>query len=938
MNNKLYTVLALIIMLPMTWTLADEKDIDDKQAAIAKSMDLSDRAAGIHNGSNISLFFENYGIFSHNSFLYGDAGEFPANSNQNYLYLMSAMVGVAPDAASGRSANVIQSRYATSTDWMPVGGYHQGPATDIAFSDNTATWPNGEWFWQDDEGAALIVSTQDSYCVYNDDGNQNEVLGIQIAQTGYTFGLSDYEDMIFFTFELTNHSSVNYDSVYFGLYHDFDVGNDPGGANDYTDDMLSFDSVNDFMFVSDADNMSVEWDIEPGSMGIALLESPTINGAMAGITDMHYRIFQDNDSTQMALMSSNLDYLPGGIDSRTFFNTGASADIHYDDPGIIASGGRDIYGTISSGPFDLSPADTLIFIIGLIAGINEIDLYRNLEIAQQIYEDNFAVPKPPASPQLGAIAEHGKITLYWTSKLESELDDLSGVQDFEGYRLYKSIDRGLKWDQIDRNVVPDIGLDPIPFTSFDRINEWGDDTGLQYTYIDSPLIDGIEYWYSITAFDHGDSQIGSLESPIGNTTDAQNVISVVPISSPSAYEAASVDGLIHYGGGNSNYKLNIDPVSQDLLTSYTYFLSFDYAHRQEIGDPGIKSNVDIVDSSRVPTKHYGFEFVSPSALDLYINTTQELIYSSMPFYWDDVWSYIWADSAFYLSFEHTDISKSPSPGDYFSLNFSATLLRVEGSDTLIVMQSQKFDPEVSLVSEDGLILSLDPQPTIQNINIPPILDFEIEFEVADLDSIQELDYQITVTQSGIDTEGNPYLVLRTTDENSTEIGVADTLYNGWGIQYRGWTAWFGFDPAHPPPPGTSATFSTLPPIRPTIQDYYQFGIIDAKSNPDMLAEDMNEIRVVPNPYMAGSLWEAEGGSFVREPVRQIQFTNLPVDCEINIFTLSGDLIKTLEHDALHGTETWDLRAEGGREIVSGIYLYQVKSAGFEYLNRFAVIK
>jgi len=96
--------------------------------------------------------------------------------------------------------------------------------------------------------------------------------------------------------------------------------------------------------------------------------------------------------------------------------------------------------------------------------------------------------------------------------------------------------------------------------------------------------------------------------------------------------------------------------------------------------------------------------------------------------------------------------------------------------------------------------------------------------------------------------------------------------------------------------------------------------------------------VVPNPYMAGSLWETEGGSFVREPVRQIQFTNLPVDCEINIFTLSGDLIKTLEHDASHGTETWDMRAEGGREIVSGIYLYQVKSAGFEYLNRFAVIK
>ena len=934
MKNTLYSMLALIIALPMTWALADDKDFDDKHTAIAKSMDITDRASGIHNTSNIGLFFENYGRFSYGSYLYGNACEFPANSNQNYLYLMSAMVGVAPDAASGRSASVIQSRYTTSTDWMPVGGYHQGPATDIAFSDNTATWPNSEWYSQDEEGGTLIISTQDSYCVYNDEGNQNEVLGIQIAQTGYAFGLSDYEDMIFFTFEVTNQSDASYDSVYFGLYHDFDVGNDPGGVNDYSDDMLEFDAANDFIIVSDADHSSQEWNIEPGMMGIVLLESPQLNGAMAGITDMHYRKFEDNDAMQMALLSSNLDYLPAGIDPLTFFNTGNSADIHFDDTKIIPSTGRDIYSTISSGPFDLAPTDTLTFIMGIVAGTTEEDLYNNLTVAQGLYANDFVAPKPPDSPLLTGVAGHNEITLYWTNAVEGVPDELSGALDFEGYRLYKSIDRGLSWDQIDRNLYPETGSETVPLKSYDRINGWGDDAGLQYTYTDSLLIDGIEYWYAITAFDHGNSLIGSLESPIGNSVEASNVVSLVPVSISPAYETGEVSSLVHYGGGNSNYALNIDPVSSDQLNNFTYDLQFLYEFQNEIGNPGIWASVVIDDSSVVPTIHYGIEFTAVDQINI-INNDTRTVYWSGPLGLEVPYPF---GSAFTVYFHRVDTLNQPSSGDLLSLNFCAELLRYDGQDTLTVISPQRFDIGHNLVSEDGLILSLDPQPIIQNISIPPILDFAIELEVADLDSIQDMDYQITVTQSGQDTEDNTYLVLKTTDENSVVIGVADTLYNGWGIQYRGWTAWAGFDPAHPPPPGTSATFSTLPPIPPTIQDYYQFGIIDAQTNPALIEGGMKDIRVVPNPYMAGSLWETEGGSFVREPVRQIQFTNLPVDCEINIFTLSGDLIKTLEHDASHGTETWDMRAEGGREIVSGIYLYQVKSAGFEYLNRFAVIK
>lgn len=101
---------------------------------------------------------------------------------------------------------------------------------------------------------------------------------------------------------------------------------------------------------------------------------------------------------------------------------------------------------------------------------------------------------------------------------------------------------------------------------------------------------------------------------------------------------------------------------------------------------------------------------------------------------------------------------------------------------------------------------------------------------------------------------------------------------------------------------------------------------------------MNKIKVVPNPYVVSSLFEPEFGELRREPLRQLQFINLPNQCTIYIFTIDGDLIKTINHNSNFGTATWDLRTDGGREISTGIYLYVVKTDEGEYLNRFAVIK
>ena len=41
---------------------------------------------------------------------------------------------------------------------------------------------------------------------------------------------------------------------------------------------------------------------------------------------------------------------------------------------------------------------------------------------------------------------------------------------------------------------------------------------------------------------------------------------------------------------------------------------------------------------------------------------------------------------------------------------------------------------------------------------------------------------------------------------------------------------------------------------------------------------------------------------------------------------------------MSGTETWDLKAEGKREVAPGMYIYVIDAKGKKYKNRFAIVK
>jgi hypothetical protein len=99
-----------------------------------------------------------------------------------------------------------------------------------------------------------------------------------------------------------------------------------------------------------------------------------------------------------------------------------------------------------------------------------------------------------------------------------------------------------------------------------------------------------------------------------------------------------------------------------------------------------------------------------------------------------------------------------------------------------------------------------------------------------------------------------------------------------------------------------------------------------------------EIRVVPNPYVTRAAWDLQPNR--SDPSgRKIAFTGLPdVPARVDIFTLAGELVRTLEHDGFAGSVDWDLLSRNGQPVTSGIYLYAVHGNGLMHRGKLVIVR
>lgn len=101
--------------------------------------------------------------------------------------------------------------------------------------------------------------------------------------------------------------------------------------------------------------------------------------------------------------------------------------------------------------------------------------------------------------------------------------------------------------------------------------------------------------------------------------------------------------------------------------------------------------------------------------------------------------------------------------------------------------------------------------------------------------------------------------------------------------------------------------------------------------------DLSRVTVVPNPYIGSASWNNRRPGDQSPWKHRIQFTNIPRDATIKIFTVdldfvdeikAGDLAIKLEDfnaETNYGVAEWDLITRNDQEAAPGIYIYVVDS-------------
>lgn len=100
------------------------------------------------------------------------------------------------------------------------------------------------------------------------------------------------------------------------------------------------------------------------------------------------------------------------------------------------------------------------------------------------------------------------------------------------------------------------------------------------------------------------------------------------------------------------------------------------------------------------------------------------------------------------------------------------------------------------------------------------------------------------------------------------------------------------------------------------------------------AEDLNKIKVVPNPYIVASGFETGN-------TKILQFTNLPQNATIKIYNAAGEIVKTLDHNGSgslsQSIANWDLKNENQLLVAPGLYFYFVSTQLGTAEGKFVII-
>ena len=849
--------------------------------------------------------------------------------------------------------------------------------------------PESETFGQPVHGR--FVSDKDIFFIMDDKWNGirqgDEVnvsypIGFDVEVSGYCYSTKAYKDIVFFNYNLIYRDKNTIkdqsrqihdgpiDNLYFGFFIDPDLpGRDPEG---YTmdpwaeDDYCLADTARNIFLMFDKDGYDRD-DDDINSEGpvsayaIAFLKTPK----NVGLTGYHWFDQYDFDAVNRGEQVERLMYAMASGQKELLTPQLQQMYFHGDDPNFddfellkdyqeaSPAGDRpDIWMMMTSGPFSISPGDTLPLHFCIVGGkdnpgaldadgfptnpyeVRFADVLLNFEKALDLYGNSFQGTGPPRTPTLYAVgtkvldendlplvyAEDGKVTLYWNDIAEKTGDILTKEKDFEGYKIYKAyFDRDLDyvdWGQeiyevTETGEVGDV-LTYVPVFQCDKIDEYegtdpfqawfyvGNNSGIVHKWTDTDVVNGVRYRYCITAYDHWyeDLLFNVNETSRGNSSRDLNVVDVIPGVRPLGFKGAAIDTVFTQIAGVGNGPLELEIIDDDAVLGHSYILSFN-------------------------------------------DTTGELRYSVFD-----------EDDQKYKVENSTNIVAASSGNEPdASPIFDGVGLKITNFDKVEVFEERTGWTTVSGADTSNYQVLITGSVTATSS------DYEIRFlgEAADTNAIgpKTIPFQVWNVTAVPPRQVDLAIVPPSGDFTSGEqIRMWEYLTEGSPIRTFTWMFTIEWDPdtlvvgtdttivvtfgaGKAPAVGDIFTITTKKSFA---NDSFRFHTYAAGTG-EFETDELANIRVVPNPYIVSSATELYTGNS-QWNLHEVRFTHLPPTCTIKIFTITGDHVRTLEHDnSTYGESRWDLLTKENMETSYGIYIYIIKTPdGKSKTGKLAIVK
>ena len=662
---------------------------------------------------------------------------------------------------------------------------------------------------------------------------------------------------------------------------------------------------------------------------------------------------------------------------------------------LLTQPGDNIFN-FDTGPMALGKGATQRFSMAILFGENLDALILSAETSQRVLESSYRFAKPPDKPTLTAVPGNGKVTLYWDTKSEQSFDPFTRTQDFEGYKVYRSRDytfsdvytitdgkgvpflgqalfdpntgKRAQWDKIDSLS----GFQPVEYIGHAVKYYVGDNTGLVHQFVDSTVQNGITYYYALVAYDGGSIKFGIPPS------ECQAVIKKDPITGKLDFDintAEATPGPMGSGIQNAEAGINGAP-------------------KQVVGNSTGQIQVKVLNNLVVPNKQYKIEFVEDTLFNVLDSTgISETLVSK-----DTVFVDLDHKNIEKSSFQLLDAGGNVVSPSKYTLNDLDGKIRGTTKGTLPlgetftakyryfpIVRSGNIDGEDANNAFDGMRVFVqndpleldyknsgfsDPQINIQDtLLFPPKAgnpkvkvraNWEIRFTGFDTTSSGEWLHPGDTVLTSLGTHIiAPFTIWNVSDNVHANylafIQGGTKNMSRWNFSQpiilrpqdaTGATTSYQVEFSLPsdslvkpvyPKPGDIFYVKTLKPFEKG--DIYTFQSQEVHFEQKAAAANMDNIYVVPNPYVAYSIAENPGNSPTERGDRVVEFRNLPPKCTIRIYTIMGELVNTIEKDDNTSMATWDLLSYEGERIAYGVYIYHVDAPGVgEKIGRLAVIK